>query len=36
MGIASSLVPIAAVAYKKFIFLIMTQLAEGTAVKITV
>ena len=36
MEIANSSVPVAAVAYQKLIFLIMTQLAEDTTVKITV
>jgi len=36
MEIADSLVPVAAVLYQKFVFLTVTQLAEVTAVKITV
>jgi len=36
MEIANSPVPVAAVLYQKFIFSTMTQLAEGTTVKMTV
>jgi hypothetical protein len=36
MEIANSPVPVAGVSYKKFIFLTVTQLTEGTRVKITV
>jgi len=36
MEIANSSVPVAAVLYKKFVFLTVTQLTEGTRVKITV
>ena len=36
MEVANSPVPIAAVLYQKFIFLTVTQLTEGTRVKITV
>ena len=36
MEIANIPVPIAALTYQKFIFLTVTQLAEVTAVKITV
>jgi len=36
MEIANSSVPVAAVLYQKYSFLTVTQLAEVTAVKITV